>query len=214
MALPDRKRNRMMGYNYSKEGLYFVTSCVHEQACVFGVVMDGEMQLNAYGRIAEKQWHWLSEQYPYTYVHAFVVMPNHVHAIIEIEQAFVGTGRDLSAHTAKLSPHSTSPSAHFPGDSYTTNQSAQERLSMHDLDRSGNDSNRSRPVPTRVKSISELMGAYKTTTSKMIRLAGLQDFAWQRSFHDHIIRHEKAYQQIEQYIHNNPALWDNDVFYQ
>ncbi|SIT78382.1 transposase [Pontibacter indicus] len=240
MALPDRKRNRLLGYDYSTEGLYFVTACVLEKACVFGVVANGEMQLNEFGRIAENQWQWLLEQYPYVFIHAFVVMPNHVHAIIQIDPSLVGTGRDLSAH-------STNQSAYFPDlSALTTNLSAPERLSIgdsdeslykkgddpeklrydsdmlgndsdstvHDSDSTVHDSDRSRPVPTRVKSLSGLMGAYKTTTSKLIRQAGLVDFAWQRSFHDHIIRHEKAYRQIEQYIHHNPALWDNDVFYQ
>ena len=52
---------------------------------------------NDCGQIAEKQWHWLGEQYSYVVLHAFVVMPNHIHGIIEINRsALVGTGRDLS----------------------------------------------------------------------------------------------------------------------
>ena len=149
----------MLGYDYSREGLYFVTSCVQDKACVFGCVADEEMVLNKYGLMAAQQWHWLAEQYPYLVIHAFVVMPNHVHAIIEIDWAETAPG-------------------------------------------------------TKIKSISELIGAYKTTTTKQVRLAGLADFAWQRSFHDHIIRHERAYRHIEQYIQNNPALWQQDVFYQ
>ncbi|MFD2515206.1 transposase [Pontibacter locisalis] len=179
MALPDRKRNRMLGYDYSREGLYFVTSCVQGRACVFGHVAEEEMVLNKYGQIATQQWHWLAAQYPYLVLHAFVVMPNHVHGIIEIDQNLVvRTGRDLSAQLP--------------------------------VDETGTEKESSR---TKVKSISELMGAYKATTSKQIRLAGLADFAWQRSFHDHIIRHERAYRHIEQYIQNNPALWKDDVFH-
>jgi putative transposase len=185
MALPERKQNRLTGYDYSCEGLYFVTSCVQDKACVFGHVAAGEMQLNVYGKLAEKQWHWLEEQYPYIALHAFVVMPNHVHAIIEIDQARVGTGRDLSAHTQEIPSQSSDLSA------------------------------TSRSLPLRkIKSISELMGVYKTTTSKLIRQTGLLGFTWQRSFHDHIIRHETALRQIENYIYNNPSLWQEDVFYQ
>lgn len=65
----------------------------------------------------------------------------------------------------------------------------------------------------KIKSLSELMGAYKTTTSKQIRLAGLPEFAWQRSFHDHIIRNERAYANIANYIADNPARWNEDLFY-
>jgi hypothetical protein len=54
--------------------------------------------LSEYGKIAEKQWHWLGEQYPYIKLHEFVVMPNHIHGIIEINRSIidVGTDRDLS----------------------------------------------------------------------------------------------------------------------
>jgi len=57
------------------------------------------------------------------------------------------------------------------------------------------------------------MGAYKTTVSKQIHLAGYKEFAWQRSFHDHIIRDEKAYERISIYIINNPNSWQQDKFY-
>jgi len=178
MTRPDRKRNRLSGFDYSRDALYFVTSCVQDKACVFGEVVNEEMQLNAYGCIAERQWYWLAEQYPYVMLHAFMVMPNHIHGIIEIDRNAVGTGRDLSARRT----NDATTAAAFPAQ--------------------------------KVKSLSELMGVYKTTTSKLIRAAGLTDFAWQRSFHDHIIRNDKAYQQIEDYTWSNPQKWPDDVFFQ
>ena len=54
------------------------------------------------GTIAEKQWYWLQEQYPYIVLHAFVVMPNHIHGIIEINRNIVGTGRDLSLRNGDI----------------------------------------------------------------------------------------------------------------
>jgi putative transposase len=124
------------------------------------------MVLNDYGMIAEEQWYWLSEQYPYVVLHEFVVMPNHIHGIIEINRnnipVTVGTGRDLS-------------------------------------------------LP-RIKSLSQLMGAFKTTVSKQIHLLGFIEFAWQRSFHDHIIRDDKSFERISCYIKDNPVNWKQDKF--
>lgn len=190
--MKQRKSNRLKGYDYSKDNLYFVTSCVHDMICCFGdiVVVVGTgrdlslhepyMNLNEYGKIADKQWYWLGEQYPYIVLHEFIVMPNHIHGIIEINRnAFVGTGRDLSRNNDD------------------------RKRTGHDL---------SLPQP-KIKSLSELMGAYKTTTSKKIHLAGYAEFAWQRSFHDHIIRDEKSYERISNYIINNPNSWDQDKFY-
>ena len=65
----------------------------------------------------------------------------------------------------------------------------------------------------KIKSLSELMGAYKTTVSKKIHLLGYAEFKWQRSFHDHIIRDEKSYEKISNYIINNPNSWDQDKFF-
>jgi len=178
MALPERKLNRLNGFDYRQDALYFVTSCVRDKACVFGEVMNGEMRLNEYGLIAERQWYWLEEQYPYVVLHEFVIMPNHVHSIIEIDRHTVGTGRDLSAQ------------------------------------RQDDETNAVEAPLQKVKSLSELLGVYKTTSSKLIRAAGLTEFAWQRSFHDHIIRTERSYRHIKDYISSNPERWEADVFYQ
>ena len=65
----------------------------------------------------------------------------------------------------------------------------------------------------RCRSLSQIMGAYKTTSSKLIHEADFDMFAWHRSFHDHIIRDEKSYQNIVNYIENNPNSWSKDKFY-
>jgi hypothetical protein len=67
--------------------------------------------------------------------------------------------------------------------------------------------NEPRPAATRlnkIKPISELVGAFKTTSSKMIHQAGLPEFAWQRSFYDHIIRDDEERWYIQKYIRDNP----------
>jgi putative transposase len=69
----------------------------------------------------------------------------------------------------------------------------------------GNGCDRSLP---RVKSLSELIGAFKTTSSKRIHQAGLNDFAWQKSFYDHIIRNERSLNKIREYIFMNPVSWE------
>lgn len=73
-----------------------------------------------------------------------------------------------------------------------------------------------RDLPLRlpkIKSLSEIMGAYKMTVSKQIHLAGFPDFSWQRSFNDHIIRDEKSYERISNYIIKNPKTWYDDKFF-
>jgi REP element-mobilizing transposase RayT len=163
----NRKSNRLQGYDYSQDNLYFVTPCVQNRWCCLGNILNGVMHKNQYGEIVEQRWYWLMEQYPYLVSHAFVVMPNHVHGVLEIDRHRVGTGHDLSLHD----------------------------------------------TPMKIKSLSELMGAFKTTSSKHIHLAGLHAFSWQRSFHDRIIRDDLAYEKICNYIDTNPLRWNEDLFY-
>ena len=181
---------------------------------------------NEYGKIAEQQWHWLGEQYLYIVLHSFVVMPNHIHGIIEIDDraVIVGTGRDLSLRR-DLSLQSSDLSL----------QSSDLSLQSPDLSLQQND--KPQQPETKIKSLSEIMGAYKTTSSKQIHLADLslqprdlskmngpalnsdrsrpvptKQFKWQRSFHDHIIRNEESYARISNYIQNNPLNWKEDTF--
>jgi len=71
----------------------------------------------------------------------------------------------------------------------------------------GNGRDRSLP---KIKSLSSLIGAFKTTSSKMIHQMGNNEFSWQKSFYDHIIRDEKDFYNIQEYIQNNPMQWEWD----
>lgn len=115
------------------------------------------MVLSQNGIIAQEQWHWLGEQFPYIELVSFIVMPDHVHGIIRINDNGVGNGRDRSLQKIK-------------------------------------------PLP-------QLIGAYKTTTSKRIHLAGDSNFKWQKSYHDHIIRNIRSLNRIVNYIQTNPEHW-------
>ncbi|HEY9219944.1 MAG TPA: transposase [Lutibacter sp.] len=160
-----RKRNRMVGYDYSMNNLYFVTICVKNMECCFGEILSAyseskskKMYLNEIGEIAKIQWDWLENQYPYIKVHTFIIMPNHIHGIIEIDRNLI-INKNI-----------------------------------------------------KIKSLSSLMGAYKMTTSKLIHLSGFHDFSWHRSFYDHIIRSENAYENIFNYIKMNPDKWVDDKY--
>jgi REP element-mobilizing transposase RayT len=77
-----RKPLRLRGYDYAQAGMYFVTICEHERACLFGAIRDETMHLNALGNLVFGQWQALSQQYGCLDVDAFVIMPNHLHGII------------------------------------------------------------------------------------------------------------------------------------
>ena len=93
----------------------------------------------------------LSNHYQGVYVDNFIIMPNHIHAIIVL-----------------------------------SNQS---------------------------KSLNEIVGNYKAGVSRKIRVQNPNMVVWQRSFHDHIIRNEKSYAKIWEYVEHNDQKWTEDCFF-
>lgn len=76
-----RKSPRAKFHNYSG-GDYFVTVCTRDKAHFFGEIIDGDMRLSKVGMYCKMQLSELSCHYPYAEAPLFVVMPNHIHAII------------------------------------------------------------------------------------------------------------------------------------
>jgi len=99
MRIPDRKLNRFAGYDYSRDGMYFVTICVHDLVEWFGRVDGGAVVLDTVGAIVAEQWQWLGQQYPYVDLGPYAIMPNHIHALIGMQNP-VGNGRDRSGPVA------------------------------------------------------------------------------------------------------------------
>ena len=84
MVLPQRKSVRLIGYDYSSEGLYFITICCEGFRCLLGSVRGDQMIKNELGTFVKECWLKIPAHYPHVKLHEFVVMPNHVHGIIEI----------------------------------------------------------------------------------------------------------------------------------
>ena len=83
-----RRSIRLQGYDYSREGAYFVNMCTYNRACIFGQIVDGEMMINEFGKIIKSVWSDLPRHYPDIKLDVFAIMPNHIHGIIFI----VGAG--------------------------------------------------------------------------------------------------------------------------
>src|SRR5690625_1832665 len=80
----NRRSIRLKGYDYSQAGLYFITICCQDRAHLFGNIENGEMKLNAFGKIAWEEWLATEKIRKNCKIHQSIVMPNHIHGIIEI----------------------------------------------------------------------------------------------------------------------------------
>ena len=108
--------------------------------------------MNFRGKIAEHSISAIEHHFPNVRVDKFVVMPNHIHLIL-----------DLYAQGTSLT---------------------------------------------------NIIGQFKAFVSKEIHKTEPDRTVWQTSFHDHIIRNQKAYEKIWLYIDSNPQNWEKDCFFE
>jgi REP element-mobilizing transposase RayT len=97
-------------YDYEQAGDYFITLCTHHHQCVLGNVHGEEMHLNEIGKIAQRCWEEIPQHFPNVELDAFVVMPNHMHGIIIINDH----GRDvqLNVSTGNISSNVSTEKTH------------------------------------------------------------------------------------------------------
>lgn len=165
----DRRLNRLKNYDYSRNGLYFITICTKDRIPYLSDIIDvGDgvldvptIKLTDYGKILNDQIIEMNEIYKKSQIIKYVIMPDHVHMIIYLfddDNVFVGTSRTPSPTNAV--------------------------------------------IPSMISTLKRFVN--KKTGFNL----------WQRSFHDHIIRNEKEFLDICNYIDNNPINWVNDIYNQ
>jgi REP element-mobilizing transposase RayT len=86
-AFYHRRSHRLPDYDYSSNGAYFITFCAENKQCLFGEIVDDEMILNEYGNIVQEELlKTLSIRREIELI-TYCVMPNHVHAVILLNDA-------------------------------------------------------------------------------------------------------------------------------
>jgi REP element-mobilizing transposase RayT len=176
---PNRKLNRLKGFDYTTSGWYFLTICVKNRTEFFGEVKNEKMILNKFGKIIDQQVQWLLKNYAYVNLDEYVIMPNHIHMILIINPLIKNGHAEIVSDIVNV------------GNSRDCSLQVRDRLG-------------------KTKSLSEIVGAFKTTSSKIIHLNNLPEFKWQKSFYDRIIRNEQSFRNIKKYIRENPRRWEQD----
>ncbi len=188
-----RRSIRLKAYDYSQAGMYFITLCCNNRECLFGQIHNGTMELNDAGRMVEIQWLALKNRFQNIELNESVVMPNHFHAILEIVGSTLVTGQNGTD----------------TGDEYEKGQpqGLPQQVAQ-------------RVKPTN-KTVGDIVGAFESITTveyiRGVKNNNWQTFdkkLWQRNYWEHIIRDERSYLNISEYIANNPAKWDNDALNQ
>lgn len=112
----NRRSIRLKGYDYSQAGAYFVTICTNNREFLFGEISNGVMALNEYGRIVEIEWLKTPEIRPNIELLEYIIMPNHFHGIVVIDENRRGV---LQYAPTTASSHKTTASTNFRSPSQT-----------------------------------------------------------------------------------------------
>jgi putative transposase len=86
MKYRDKKQYRHKEYDYSQNGFYFVTICTKDRELFFGDAVDCKIKLSKIGIIANKFWREIPSHFPFAKLDEFIIMPNHIHGIIQIDK--------------------------------------------------------------------------------------------------------------------------------
>ena len=159
MENPQRKPNRIAGYDYSQNGAYFVTICTQDRKKILSKISVGTPLLGCpqnpspellwHGEIADKYIRQMDTFYGHLSVDQYVIMPDHIHLLITVHNGHPGRG-----------------------------------------------------VPTRTSEIARVVGTFKRFCNKEYG-----SNVWQSRYYDHVIRDQQDYNEVWEYIENNPAKW-------
>lgn len=81
-----RRSIRLQNHDYASPGEYFITICTYEREPIFGMIRENKMILNEWGTIAESSWQNLYQHFSHIHLNSWIVMPNHIHGIICIDE--------------------------------------------------------------------------------------------------------------------------------
>jgi REP element-mobilizing transposase RayT len=170
----------VQGYDYAQGGAYFITICTRDRECLWGKVANGTVQLDETGRLVESVWLQTATVPPDIELDAYVVMPNHFHAIF-----FIHESPGVEGATHRVAP--------------TKNHSAA----------AGKTHRPTGPKPRSVGAIMAQFKSLVTKRfNDTHQYRGGSIF--QRNYYEHVIRDEKSLNRIREYIATNALRWDLD----
>lgn len=196
------KSHRMPGWDYSGNGMYFITIVTQNREYNLGNIINGKIILSDFGKIVETEWYKSFEIRNELFLDEFIIMPNHLHAIIVLEK----------------------PIDKMVDGSHGSHGSDGSRVETHG--RASLQSNKSNEPPKLIrlpKSISSFMAGFKSAINSKIdnyiddNQLNIQKYNrnnhfFQSNYYDHIIRNNTEFKRIKNYIVNNPTNWENDKF--
>jgi putative transposase len=215
--------HRKPGWDYSKEALYYLTIVTQHRVCNLGTINEGKkMVYSDFGKIVHNEWMKSFEIRKELVLHEYVIMPNHIHAIVEIVKPKTETQPINTPITNGDTPIVDTPIVdtrfvNTHGRAYQQTGNQQTGNPNHTIPR-----DIKRNMPKRMpKSISSFMAGFKSAVNTKIDdyidannldipKYNRSNHFFQPNYHDHIIRDDIEFNRIKYYIRNNPNEWVDD----
>ena len=189
-----RKSIRLIEYDYSQPGEYFVTICTYNHECILGEIINGEMCLNEIGKIVNEEWLQTAIIRPDIQLDSYVIMPNHIHGILVLDNSLVGP-----RHGVALQQPISDIVGSCHGMTLPIRKESNQNINQF-----------SKPVKN---SVSVIINQYKSSVKRWCNKNGFEYFHWQSRFYDQILTMGKSIDNIREYIWNNPKNWNEDDLY-
>ncbi len=198
---------RLQNWDYRWAGSYFITICTKNREHFFGEIINGKMNLSNIGVLADIFWYEIKNHAKNIKLDAFVVMPNHIHAILTLNGGYIDdemisdpgeindgdNGGGMAGMTAAIAGTGHALSLQ-------SQQSQQKSIGQNRYQNIGKNS------------VSSIIGSYKSAVTKHARRLGYT-FEWQRLYYDHLIQNENSFYHISNYIKRNVKKWEEDRFF-
>ena len=201
---------RLQNWDYRWAGSYFITICTKNREHFFGEIINGKMNLSNIGVLADIFWHEIKNHAKNIKLDAFVVMPNHIHAILTLNGGYIDdemisdpgeiNDGDNGGGMADMAAAIVGTGHALSLQSQQSQQSQQKSIGQNRYQNIGKNS------------VSSIIGSYKSAVTKHARRLGYT-FEWQRLYYDHLIQNKNSYYHISNYIRNNVKKWEEDRFF-
>ena len=209
--MSDRHAFRAEWHDYNS-GIYFVTICSKDKQHIFGNIKDSIMILSDIGKIVERCILDISNHHTNVELWNHVIMPNHIHMVINLATPPpVGT-RYIASAQATPPPVGTryiasAQAMHNAGQNMGCLRTSRHGEPCEDFHHNS--------------SLAVVVGTFKAAVTRLMRtrcIASLRrqhqiQTVWQPRYHEHIIRNQRAFENIMNYVDTNIEKWSHDCFY-
>ena len=214
---------RLKNWKYDTDGLYFITVVTQNRVCNLGTIANEEMVLSAFGVIVQQEWHKSFDIRKELFLDEFVLMPNHLHAIVVIDAAAAKkASRPIIAAETDGRPIIAAETDGRPIIAAETD--GRPNIAAETDGRPSVQNEKKIGIAERLpKSISSFLAGFKSGVNTaidnyiddnqlMLTKFNSKNHFFQSGYHDHIIRDDESYARIKNYIKNNPKNWRKDCF--